>query len=191
MHSIDYHDESNSVFTALVFNPILLAGEFDACGFYFQGIADQRILIDHKYSPGTPHGDAVITGLLEITDLLEQKPYAYEVRVKALLYGMFAAIFEQNAYHVQYEEHIGNPKNAEKIKQVVKYIYQNFNRKITIEDLSQLLNYSPYYFSRFFKELTGRTPIDYLNRYRSSGLRAPPHSEASISEAAFAVGSRT
>ena len=189
MHSIDYHDESSCVFTAVVFNPIILAGEYDACNFFFQGIADQRILIDHKYSPGTPHGDKVIEGLLRIAQLMEEKPYAYEVQVKAMLYGMFASIFEQNAFHVQYDEHIGNPKNAEKIKKVVNFIYNNYNQKISIEDLSQLLNYSPYYFSRFFKELTGRTPIDYLNRYRifraSELLRT---SEASISEAAAAAG---
>ena len=189
MHSVDYHDVSASVFTALVFNPIILAGDFDACNFFFQGIADQRILIDHKYTPDTPQGEKVIKGLLDISDLLAKKPYAYEVRVKSLLYGIFAAIFEYGAYHVQYDEQIGNPKNAEKIKKVVNYIYNNYNQKITIEELSQLLNYSPYYFSRFFKELTGRTPIDYLNRYRifraSELLRT---TEVSISDAAFAVG---
>lgn len=189
MHSIDYHDESNSEFTALVFNPVLLSGEFDACNFYFQGIADQRILIDHKYTRATPHGEIVIDGLLRIAELLDDKPFAYEIEVKALLYSMFASIFSNGAYHVQYEEHIGNPKNAEKIKRVVNHIYNHFNEKITIEDLAHLLNYSPYYFSRFFKELTGRTPIDYLNRYRifraSELLRT---SEMSISEAASDVG---
>jgi Response regulator containing CheY-like receiver domain and AraC-type DNA-binding domain len=46
------------------------------------------------------------------------------------------------------------------------YIYKNFSRDITLEDVSKEVTVSPNYFSRLFKEETGRNFIDYLTELR-------------------------
>ena len=37
---------------------------------------------------------------------------------------------------------------------------------ISLDDLSRIAGMNPKYFCRYFRSLTGRTPIDYLNYYR-------------------------
>ena len=54
-------------------------------------------------------------------------------------------------------------KRTEQIKQVLDYIETNYDKPITLEALSEIAILSPKYFCAFFKELTGRTPFDYIN----------------------------
>lgn len=48
----------------------------------------------------------------------------------------------------------------------IKYIRENYNKKISIETLADSLGVSSSYLSRKFKEETSRTFHDFLNRYR-------------------------
>ena len=50
---------------------------------------------------------------------------------------------------------------------VLKYIETNFNQPITLEDIAEIANLSPAYFSRKFKKETGITFKDYLNFIRN------------------------
>ena len=65
--------------------------------------------------------------------------------------------------------HISN-KNTETSNEVVeaakKYIESNYNKNITLEDVSMRVNISAYYLSRIFKESTGENFIDYLTNLR-------------------------
>ncbi|MBO2944131.1 helix-turn-helix domain-containing protein [Paenibacillus sp. F411] len=54
----------------------------------------------------------------------------------------------------------------EKMMDIVQYIHQHFQNKITLELLSDTFYISPYYLSRMFKEVTGFTIISYVNLTR-------------------------
>lgn len=47
----------------------------------------------------------------------------------------------------------------------MEYIHNNYQQKIVLQELADQVNLSKYHFCRFFKSLTGKTPIDYLNFY--------------------------
>jgi len=47
-----------------------------------------------------------------------------------------------------------------------KFIEENYTKNITLEDVSQQVNISAYYFSRIFKEATNENFIDYLTGLR-------------------------
>ncbi len=65
--------------------------------------------------------------------------------------------------------HIMN-KNSETSNEVVEtaksYIEANFNKNLSLEDVSRQVNISSYYLSRIFKETTGENFIDYLTNLR-------------------------
>ena len=46
------------------------------------------------------------------------------------------------------------------------YILANFQRDISLDDISREIDISPYYFSKIFKENTGENFIDYLTTLR-------------------------
>lgn len=57
-------------------------------------------------------------------------------------------------------------ENSDKIKVVYDYIHNNYHKKITLAELSGLVNMSPVSFNRFIKQRTGRTFTEYLNNTR-------------------------
>ncbi|AFA50093.1 AraC family transcriptional regulator [Acetobacterium woodii] len=53
-----------------------------------------------------------------------------------------------------------------KISQIIEYMRQNTNRKITLEELSGIVGLSTFYLSRTFKEVTGYPVIAYFNKMK-------------------------
>ena len=47
-----------------------------------------------------------------------------------------------------------------------KYIRENFQKELTLDEVSKNVDISPYYFSKIFKEETGENFIEYLTRVR-------------------------
>ena len=58
--------------------------------------------------------------------------------------------------------------SMERFQNILEYIDNNFDNKITLTEVSELIHYSPFYFSKFFKKLTGTNFIKYLNHKRIS-----------------------
>jgi len=52
------------------------------------------------------------------------------------------------------------------ISKACKYIQENFQKDISLDDVSKEVNVSPYYFSKLFKEEVGENFIDYLTGLR-------------------------
>lgn len=48
----------------------------------------------------------------------------------------------------------------------IKYIMEHFSEEISLEEVSQAVNISPFYFSRLFKQETGKNFIEFLNDTR-------------------------
>ncbi len=60
-------------------------------------------------------------------------------------------------------------RNAEQIRTVQKlqaYMEQNIYKSITLKELADVAGYSPWHMARIFKDLTGKTPFDYLRGLR-------------------------
>lgn len=52
------------------------------------------------------------------------------------------------------------------ISKAKEYINQNFAKELSLDDVSRIVNISPYYFSKLFKEESGENFIEYLTRVR-------------------------
>ncbi len=65
----------------------------------------------------------------------------------------------------QPEPELINVRDAD-IQQATRYIYQNFRRPLTLEDVAAVASLSPTYFSKKFKLVTGMGFKEYLNYVR-------------------------
>lgn len=57
-------------------------------------------------------------------------------------------------------------RGSDAIKKAIEYLQLNYDKPLTLEELAARSGYSIYHFCRFFKQLTGWTPIQYLTHYR-------------------------
>ena len=80
-------------------------------------------------------------------------------------------------------------ENSSRIKKVHQYIQENYQKKISLEEISNLVNMTPVSFNRFIKKRTGRTFITYVNDIRiSMAARHLLESEHTIGEISFKCG---
>ena len=57
-------------------------------------------------------------------------------------------------------------KRNARIKRVLSKIRRDYSKTLRLEDLADAAGLNPQYLCKAFKEVTGKTPIDYLNFYR-------------------------
>ena len=97
------------------------------------------------------------------------------------------AMISGEIYRILTSLYTSRPRDS-RIERVVEFIEQNFERNITVEDMARQAFLSPYYFQRKFREQTGQTPHEYLNRrrvaYAQHRLVFTEDSIASIAESA-------
>ncbi|MFP4015710.1 MAG: helix-turn-helix domain-containing protein [Halanaerobiales bacterium] len=48
------------------------------------------------------------------------------------------------------------------VNYLINYLKENFNQKLSLDELASTVNYSPYHLIRIFKTETGKTPFEYL-----------------------------
>ena len=81
---------------------------------------------------------------------------------------MFTLIVERNDY-ILYDNEVAGRfyKHFTKANNVFRYIFDNYTKDITLEDMSKSVDLSEKYFCKFFKELTSYRPMEYLNKFRT------------------------
>lgn len=106
-----------------------------------------------------PH-PALCRIFLEIVDLYQTKPLGYELRIKGNLYEMLYQFITLKGQEEQYQY------SEIWVKQTLKYIQENFQRKITLPEMAAYVNMSEGYFCRSMKKVFKTSPMEFLNRYR-------------------------
>ncbi len=84
-------------------------------------------------------------------------------------YEFVAATFLRQLLIWIYQNNIKQSKNhaiSLKIDQIIEYMRQNINGKVTLEELSGIAGLSTFYLSRAFKEATGYPIIMYFNKMK-------------------------
>ncbi|HEY3373248.1 MAG TPA: AraC family transcriptional regulator [Prolixibacteraceae bacterium] len=79
--------------------------------------------------------------------------------------------------------------NSDRIKKVYQYIELNYQEKIKVEEVAQLLHMTEITLSRLMKQRTGKSFIDFLNDYRIGfATRWLTETNQSVAEIAFRCG---
>lgn len=128
--------------------------------------------------------------ILSIQQEMLKKKAGFEFVVGARLYDLAAGIIRyipnEKVCSVQKTKQL---KKLEILEQVAKYIDSNFREEITLAEVSKYANFSMFHFTRFFKDTTGMTFMQYLNNYKvSKAVNMLINTSDSISEIAFNSG---
>lgn len=126
--------------------------------------------------------------LYRILDEYQEKMFGWEFSLKILLLDLLLFMKRKsensNINFFQYPNAL-----HEKISQISLFINSNYYDSLTLDIISKKFNISPWYFSRTFKEITGFTFIEYLNRIRiKEAQNLLKNSNLSIEEITGKVG---
>ena len=114
-----------------------------------------------------PSGDRE---LLRITDrmfgYMKTRAEGHELTVIGAFYEFFGYILEHSLYKEAQSISAKDGQRIEHLKNVIATIEEHYDECITLDDLARAAGMNSKYFCRYFREMTHRTPIDYLNYYR-------------------------
>ena len=173
-------------YVCFVLDPSRMLSSEDACADVIRGIEKGKMKINSLVSKNYPE---ITARCEELYQLLVHREAGFVFFVKGLTWRFFGyllkfQLYEQNPVLASTEE-----KSVGRMKSVLNYIRKNYAKEIELSELAALSNMSPNYFCRYFRKLTGQTPIEYLITYRlESACYALRNTDLTITDVAFACG---
>ncbi|MGN1376963.1 MAG: helix-turn-helix domain-containing protein [Dorea sp.] len=96
------------------------------------------------------------------------------------IYHIFEYLLSPPEKHVQ---------NDTPVEQAIHYIHDNIGKDISLEELAEIANLSPYYFAHKFKQQTGFAPMEYVINTRLDQAKILlARTSQSVAEIAYEVG---
>jgi AraC-like DNA-binding protein len=164
----------------------ILLKENNICGKQMQAIINGNKVIHSLLPKGIPGLQAVCNYLFEA---MAQNKVGYELITQGSLYHLLGIILEYCLYSIPKENTPKNQQRINQLKNVLSLIEQEYPNNLTLEDISKAAGMTPKYFYRLFREMTQRSPIDYLNYYRiECSCTQLVSTDASIAEIALNCG---
>ncbi len=138
-------------------------------------------------------GSQIFTELKSLAPLLERAQYGIEFRCKKTIalamalmqriedaqgmarLGHFFILLEALSTCEDYQllsgvttAQLADEHSIDRTNRAVDYIFAHYARELSLEEVAQYLGMKPTYFSRVFKQATGRTFVEFVNRLRIS-----------------------
>ena len=107
--------------------------------------------------------------------------------VLALLNGL-ALAKDVELLHPKPVENRFNQREQARLKRLYRFIDENYQRKIEVEEVAQLCHFTKAAFCRYFKKMTKLTFTDFLNTYRISQAKRVLLTDKNVTETCFECG---
>lgn len=131
--------------------------------FTISGLTQHRVISkDHlRDSP-------VVPLMNEVYSEFHSKPFGYELSIQANISKIFLWIlryWQSQGMQIQ-QLFLHNSQDYTRLKKLFKYVQNHYHEPIHVSDMADLCNMNYSYFSRYFKKLTGKTFVEYVNYIR-------------------------
>lgn len=188
IHRIDYDKENNCDFRIIMIDSSFLESDKDIYNKYIE-----PVLLDEGFSQIILSSKSIfakeIVNLIDsISELKRFKPDAYEIDIVVFLYMIFKKLY---MLHKSTNREFSVPVDTDALlyRKIVDFIYKNYSKKLSLDDIANAGNISRSKCCILFKKYAQTSPINFLNLYRmeisTSLLR---NTNDSISSIAFACG---
>ena len=98
----------------------------------------------------------IVMHFFKIKESLTSNVKVNEAYISVTISCILAEVYTINNYNTAIGKHVNMVTLA------IDFIEQNFTKPITLQDICKNIMYSPFYFSRVFKNETGMAPYEYL-----------------------------
>lgn len=166
LHSGTMENQENCAYIPVTFDPRLIYGFFQSTinSKYVDPVIQDSMLpaicIDQSESWHKPFREY----LLRIIALDEKKPDFYELDITICLQSMWRLLLE----HITYEPQTSRENSLEydRIKKILSYIEENYQNKITLNDIAGHIHLCESECTRLFKRHMNTTLFAFLQEYR-------------------------
>ncbi len=176
------------VYECIVFHMDSLTIPDNSSKLFVDSLLNHEYLVNEMHGAGDTDFHNAVNALFSAMKSKEEA--GYQFFVMAALYQMLGTIISLGLYTAAEKlPYITGDKNIPKLKKVLTYIRSHYDTQITLNDMADAVGMSPKYFCFFFRDMTKKTPVEYLNSYRiERAARKLLNSDMSVTEISYACG---
>ncbi len=179
--------EEGCVYRCVVYDPEFFSPSQDECAFFAESISHRECFIKEFHESSCLTAQRIDLLFSAMENVGESCSRFYVI---SCIYALYDALISENcitaAHSMQYEQ---SDRSIIKLKKVLTYIRESFDEQITLSDMARMCEMSPKYFCYFFKKMTKKSPVEYLNSYRiEKACRMLSKTDLSVTEVAYSCG---
>ncbi|MBD2847864.1 helix-turn-helix transcriptional regulator [Paenibacillus sp. IB182496] len=95
-----------------------------------------------------------------LAELWENRPLYYELQTQAIILELLC-LFGRELTHSRY-----SPRKHAVVQELQRFIHTRYDQRLTLERLAAHVDRTPNYICTLFKDMTGQSPIEYINQIR-------------------------
>lgn len=148
-----------------IFNPdILFKNEYIYKKYLSSMLSDERF--SHmRFRYNSALSKEIFRLIDEIEEIHLTKPMGYEMEITSLMIMILRRLYI--AYETSSESiKDGEDQSVQTQRKMARFIYENYGKKLSLEDIANSGSISKSTCMRIFREYTGKSPINFLNSYR-------------------------
>ena len=131
--------------------------------FYMFGVQSKsRIVV---FTPDHPVHNRLAPLIHDCHLEYSEKDVCYKLPIRANIYLMMSHLLRYYCANKSDDDRLVY-HNVLRLRPVIEYLGEHFTEKNYVESLANIINVSPDYFTKMFKDSIGKTPIDYINAMR-------------------------
>lgn len=153
---------NNCIYECIVFDLERFLPDASKCGTRLAELRSSGTRLECMFRSNTKAAKLVS----DLFQAMETESNGYEFTTTGLLWQLMGVILTQHLYLLAKPEKQCQSRQIRAIKEVLTLIRNRYATPLTLEDLARKANLSQKYFCRLFRQVTGKTPIEYLNYYR-------------------------
>ena len=166
LHSGTMENQKDCAYIPVTFDSRLIYGFFQSTvnSKYVDPVIQDSMLHAICIDQSEPWHKPFREYLLRIIDLDEKKPDFYELDITICLQSMWRLLLE----HITYEPQASRENSLEydRIKKILSYIEENYQNKITLNDIAGHIHLCESECTRLFKRHMNTTLFAFLQEYR-------------------------
>lgn len=176
----------NCIYECLVFDISFLKKERSFSNSFLNSLISFQKEIKIIY---TKENKNILKIFDKIFTLIKNEKKGFEMKIFGLFYYFLGIIEEEDLFSNKINIDFNNKRKLIHLKKVLSVIQKKYMYNISLEDLASSIDMNTNYFCKFFKELTNKTPMEYLNYYRVECAKERlKESNLSITEIAYDCG---
>ncbi len=149
-------------YECVVFDPAFFKTGNGVCDEFTDDLLSGGISLNER-----PESKEVVSIINKLFDELGQTTEGIFFKVLGFTLELYGEIKRRREYEQNLSiSSVKDEKKVVKLKTALKFIRENYAKQITLEDIAEAAELSCKYFCKFFKQMTGSTPINYLMSYR-------------------------
>ena len=162
-------NSSDTKHNVILFDPCILDFSYEdemqkKC---IRPLINQLALLPNIYHCGSSIHAALSPKIKALMNTTLHMDAGWYMTSKLLILDIISSIYTANLMQSVQNAHAQtNQKKIQNYKSVISYMEHNYNQPVTLQDLADTIPCNSQYLCRFFKDIAGVSPIQYLLNYR-------------------------